>query len=115
MQRFYVVLVGDNILLEQGGDYPIAGFVAPRCVRGQDSAQAVQLAKIQLLKDWKLTFNRDNKAGTPRLEVAAVEQIKNPFKRLSNSQHFEFFGIDEERQAKTKAAIAAFQKWFRIR
>ncbi|MGB5325738.1 MAG: hypothetical protein WBN40_09995 [Pseudomonadales bacterium] len=115
MQRFYIVLVGDNICLEQGGDFPIAGFVAPRCARGVDPGQAVQLAKIELLKDWKLTFNRDNKAGTPRLAVAATERIKNPFKRLSREHHFEFFGIEAERAEKTAQAIAAFQRRFRIR
>jgi len=115
MNRYYVVFVGDNICLERGGDIPIAGFVAPRCIRAGDQQQAVQTAKIELLKAWKNNFNRDNKAGTPRLDVAQIEQIKNPFKRLQHSSEFLFYGVEEERATLLATACLASRRWFRMR
>ena len=115
MNRYYLVVIADNICLERGVDFPIAGFVAPRCIRAKDEQQAVQYVKIQLLKDWKHNFNRDNKAGTPRLAIEQISRIKNPLKRLQHSGEYFFFGIDEERTANIAKARKAFKHWFRIR
>ena len=115
MNRYYLVVVGDNICLERGTDIPIAGFVAPRCIRAPDEQYAEQHVKIELLKDWKNNFNRDNKAGTPRLAVEQIKRIKNPFKRLQHASEFFFFSVEDERAAMVESACAAFRRWFRIR
>ncbi len=115
MNRYYLVVIADNIRLERGTDIPIAGFVAPRCIKARDEQSAKQLVKIQLLKDWKNNFNRDNKAGTPRLVVEYINRITNPFKRLRHPGEFFFFGVDEERLDSISRARSAFNRWFRIR
>ncbi|MBT8148387.1 MAG: hypothetical protein HKO71_00955 [Pseudomonadales bacterium] len=115
MNRYYLVVVGDNICLERGADIPIAGFVAPRCIRACDEQHAVQTVKIELLKAWKHNFNRDNKAGTPRLDVAQIERIKNPLKRLQHGSEFFFYGIEEERATLLATACRASRRWFRMR
>lgn len=115
MKKYYLVIVANNIHLERGIDLPITGFVAPRCVRGKNETDATHFAKIQLLKDWKITFNRNNKAGTPQLSVAQSKQIKNPFKRLQLSDDYLFFGTEDEKTHATDKAIAAFKRWFVIR
>lgn len=115
MKKYYLTIVADNIHLERGIDLPITGFVAPRCARGKSELDAAQFAKIQLLKDWKTTFNRNNKAGTPQLSVVRCSQIKNPFKRLKQSDDYLFFGTEDEKISATEKSITAFKHWFIIR
>ncbi len=115
MARFLITFVGDGIYVDRGEQAPYSGFVAMRCVRLRDAEQAVQRGKIELLKDWRMQFNRENKAGTPQVEVHSVERMRNPFKRLKLERDYQFFGSIDEREQAVAAAERAARRWFSVR
>ena len=115
MNRYYLTIIADKIHLERGVSLPLAGFVAQRVVRAKDEAGAIQYAKIQLLKDWKISFNRDNKAGTPQLEIFQCSQINNPFKRLKLENDYLFYSTEDEKSEGIQKATDGFKHWFIIR
>lgn len=115
MPKFYLVVVAENILIDRGMSDPLVGFVAQRCVSAKTEKDAIHLIKINVLKDWKINFNRDNKAGTPKLRMAQVSRVKNPFKRFKFADDFLLFRSDEECEEFIEKAAQAFKKWFVIR
>ncbi len=115
MKKYYLQILADNIYLQRGIDLPIGGFVAPRIVRAKTEDDAVNLAKINLLKEWKLTFNRDNKSGTPQLTILQCKRLRNPLKRLEQSDEYIFYGSEAEKQNAIDASQAALKRWFVIR
>ena len=115
MARFLVTFIGEGIYVDRGALAPYSGFVAMRCIRLGDAQEAVQRGKIELLKDWRAQFNRENKAGTPQLEVHSVQRLRNPLKRLKLERDYQFFGSVDEREAAVAAAERASRRWFSIR
>ena len=97
MNRYYLTIIADKIHLERGVSLPLAGFVAQRVVRAKDEAGAIQYAKNQLLKDWKISFNRENKAGTPQLEIFQCSQITNPLKSLKLENKYLLYRTEDEK------------------
>lgn len=114
MKKYYLKIIADNIYLQRGVDLPIAGFVAPRMIRAKNQDDAIALAKTKLLKEWKQTFNRDNKSGTPQLSIAQCQRIKNPLCCLQQSDEYIFYGSEDEKQAAIDNTGKAFARWFVI-
>ena len=115
MARFLITFIGDGIYVDRGAQAPYSGFVAMRCIRLSDEEQAVQRGKIELLKDWRAQFNRENKAGTPQLEVHSVRRLRNPLKRLKLERDYQFYGSIDERDDAVAAAERAVKRWFIVR
>ncbi len=114
MARFYFVIQGKNILLDRQGADPVIGFVALRERRGKTRQEAEKLVKIELLKQWRQTFNQDNKAGTPSLELVHCRKILSPFKKVRVSDDFRFFSDSELQHTLVESAIKSGKNWFGI-
>lgn len=115
MPRFYIIFAGKDILLDRGAGEPIIGFIAPRLVAADSELDATNRAKIKLLKQWKLDFNRDNKSGTPQLEPLTIIPIKNPFKRMAFDSELYLYRDSDEREMHIQNCRHAVKRWFRIR
>ena len=115
MARFYFVLSGDNILLDRAGAEPVVGFVARRGCRAASLDAAEKRVKIELLKNWKQTFNQDNKVGTPSLKIAYSRRIRNPLKKVRAGDDFQFFNNNSQRDELLEQAKQAARRWFFIR
>ena len=115
MPRFHILFSGTDILLDQGAGEPIVGFIAPRIGKAKKEEDAINLAKINLLKHWKHNFNRDNKSGTPQITLLEVTRIKNPFKRLRFETELFFYRNLDERESTIERCQKALTRWFRIR
>ena len=115
MARYYFVFQGNNILLNRQGAEPVIGFIALREMRGNTAGEAEKMARIELLKQWKQTFNQDNKAGTPILTLLHSRRIINPLKKVRLSDDFQFFNDAEDQSALADNAIKAGKHWFAIR
>ena len=111
MPKYHFIFTGENIHIERGMQLPIYGFVAPRSIMARSEAEAEQRAKIELLKFWKLHFNQDNKAGTPRIEIDLKMRVQNPFRRLTGREEFFFYGNEEEKKQAFDTASKRFRKW----
>lgn len=115
MSRYHLIIVGQNVLLDRGAGEPVLGFVAARIIRCKTEAEAINLAKINLLKEWKINFNRNNKAGTPSLSIEQITPIKNPFKKLKFANELWFFTDEDEKNTHLEKSRHALKRWFRIR
>lgn len=115
MPRYYFVFSASEVLIDGHGSDPAIGFVALRERRGQNIEDAGRLAKIELLKHWKLTFNQDNKAGTPSLKIVHKGRIRNPIKKVRASDDFVFFRDVSQRDQIIEEAMQASRSWLAIR
>lgn len=97
MAKFALLVLGEGIQLENSRELPEVGFILARFVKAKSAADAEQLLKITVLKEWKQYFNRANTAGTPMLTVVKNERIFNPFRRLSTASDFSFFSTPEQK------------------
>ena len=114
MPRYLCLMDAPGIHLERGDQIPHCGFVAARIVKSKDASIAKQLATIELLKQWKLLFNRENRSGTPQVNVISCKKMRNPFKKLRYDQEFLFYSNSEEQQQKMALLERASKRWFRI-
>jgi len=114
MPRFYFVLSARGVLIDRHGCDPVIGFIAMREGKGADIGAAEKLVKIELLKEWKQTFNQNNKAGTPVLEVIHCSRIRNPLKKVRPRDDFQFFSEDAKRDELLEQACKAARSWLNI-
>ena len=115
MSRYYFVFSASGVLIDGHGSDPAIGFIAMREGRGRSQEEAERLAKIELLKQWKLAFNQNNKAGTPMLEIVHASRIRNPLKRVRVRDDFQFFSDNLQREAAIRQGVEAARKWLRIK
>ena len=97
MAKYVLVIEGSNIYLDGVAEEVATGFFTLRTVKALSEEEAVRFSQISVLKDWKSLFNRDNKAGTPKLSIGSIKRSRNPFRRYSLPSDFLFFSNDEER------------------
>jgi len=115
MPRFYFVFSASDVLIDGHGSDPAIGFVTLREGQGRNIEDAGRLAKIELLKHWKLTFNQNNKAGTPSLKIVHEGRIRNPLKKVRTQDDFVFFRDTLQRDQLIQQAVQALRGWLTIR
>lgn len=98
MAKYGVVILGEGIHLDGAGEDVATGFVALRSIKATDEQDAIRRVSIGLLQDWKILFNRDNKAGTPLLKAERVKRVRNPFKKIILSDDFMFYSGSQDKE-----------------
>ena len=109
MAKFALLMLGEGIQLENSRELPEVGFILARFVKAKSPADAEQLLKITVLKEWKQYFNRANNAGTPALTVVENKRIFNPFRRLATASDFGFFSTAEEKDTLLAELLRQFR------
>lgn len=97
MAKYALVIVGSNIHLDGVSEDVATGFVTLKTVKAPSEEDAIRFGQINVLQEWKSLFNRDNKAGTPKLTIRSIKHIRNPFRRYILSSDFIFYGNEDER------------------
>lgn len=97
MAKYVLIVQGRNIFLDGVSEQVATGFVTLRSVKAKNEEDAIRIGQIGILKDWKLLFNRENKAGTPSLNIRSVKRIRNPFRKFILPSDFLFYSNEEEK------------------
>lgn len=105
MAKYGVVILGEGIHLDGAGEDVATGFVSLRSIKATDEQDAIRRVTISLLQDWKILFNRDNKAGTPMLKAERVKRVRNPFKKIMLSDDFMFYSSSHEKRELLEKAL----------
>lgn len=104
MAKYVLIITGSNILLDSVAEEVATGFVTLKTVKAASEEDAMRFGQINVLQEWKSLFNRDNKAGTPKLTVRSVKRVRNPFRRYNLPSDFVFFGNEDEQLTALNAA-----------
>ena len=108
MAKYAILMHGHGIHLEGVFEDLATGFVAVRAVKAREEQAAIQRATIELLQDWKSLFNRDNRSGTPTIELIKTKRVYNPFRTFQLPDDFVFYSNEDEKAQALQSALKLF-------